>query len=69
MQQHPELVNNHPSNESVDARIRRKARQLRRSLILSGLVVSPDADMNFEDLPEARKVKWLKLAAEYVLWF
>jgi len=54
-----------PKNETVGERIHRKAGELRASLIKTGVVVSPDPETPFADLPYKRQVKWLALAETY----
>lgn len=63
---HVELKPRHMTEvETKEQRIRRKAAQIRRALIATGAVYSPDAETLFEELPEKRQTKWLHIATAY----
>lgn len=53
----------------TDAYLKHKAEQIRKALIESGVVHSPDPDMKFADLPEDRQERWIKLAQCYIIVF
>lgn len=55
-----------PPDETPEQRVLRKARDLRTSLLQSGLVISPDPFTPFDELPADRQEKWIRLARAYV---
>jgi hypothetical protein len=55
--------------ETIEQRVARKAHDLRNALLQYGIVVSPDADLELDELPPHRREKWIKLAIAYVELF
>lgn len=66
---HPELELRAVENETIEQRIIRKAAQIRRALIVTGIVISPDPDTLFALLPDNRRERWIRIARTYVLDF
>jgi hypothetical protein len=62
-----EMTAHRPPGETEEFRICRKAAAIRRALIEGGVVVSPEADVLFTELPHSRQVKWLRIATAYVM--
>jgi hypothetical protein len=56
-------------SETREQRVIRKAGEIRKALILSGVVFSPDPDLPFTDLAPSRQAKWLRVAETYVTEF
>jgi hypothetical protein len=56
-------------NETRLQRVGRKAHDLRNALLKFGVVQSPDADLELDELPPYRREKWIKLAVAYTELF
>lgn len=59
------IVHFPPPGETPAQRVIRKAGDIRAALIETGVVISPDPELPFDQLPPSRQEKWLKLAEAY----
>lgn len=55
--------------ETMEELVLRKAAHLRYCLIQGRLSISPNPDMDFDELPVERQQKWIALAQHYVRIF